>query len=236
MNFEQTISVVTGAGRGIGRSVALELAREGSTVILVARTESELRKVQAEIKQSGGKADCFVADITDDKRVAELFEYVKEKYGRLDVLINNAGIGRFAPVRNLGVGDFDAMWNLNVRALFLCSQHAVRIMESQKSGIIVQVASLAGKNAFLNGAGYAATKWAVLGFSKCMMLEVREHNIKVVIVCPGSVDTGFSQRTRDASSEKMLSPRDVADSVMAALRLPPQAMMSEIDLRPTNPK
>jgi len=236
MNLKKSISVVTGAGRGIGRSVALELAKAGSTVILVARTERELRNLQREIEASGGKAETRVADITDDTRVRELFGYVKETHGRLDVLINNAGIGRFAPVRNLELSDFDAMWNLNVRALALCSQGAVQIMEPQNSGIIVQVASLAGKNAFVNGAAYAATKWAVLGFSKCLMLEVREHNIKVIVVCPGSVDTGFSFRTRESSREKILSPKDVADTIMAALRLPPQAMMSEIDLRPTNPK
>jgi len=236
MNLQQSVSVVTGASKGIGRAVAHELAKAGSTAVLVARSESELRKVQSEIEHANGRAEYFVADITNDKVVNDLFEHVRTKYGRLDVLINNAGIGRFAPVRNLKVDDFDAMWKLNVRALFVCSQNAVRMMEPQKSGIIVQVASLAGKNAFVNGAGYAATKWAVLGFSKCMMLEVREHNIKVIVVCPGSVDTGFSPRVRDASADKILSPQDVADAIMAALRLPQQAMMSEIDLRPTNPK
>ncbi len=110
-------------------------------------------------------------------------------------------------------------------------------MENQKSGTIVNISSLAGKNAFVNGAGYAATKWALMGFSKCLMLEEREYNIRVITVCPGSVDTSFSPlEGKRGNSDKILKPQDVADAVLTAVTLPENAMMSEIDLRPTNPK
>jgi 3-oxoacyl-[acyl-carrier protein] reductase len=129
------------------------------------------------------------------------------------------------------------MWNLNMRAVHTCTQHALKFMESQRRGAIINVASLAGRNAFIGGAGYAATKWALIGYSRSLLLEVREKNIRVITICPGSVDTTFSSTPQEPSrSEKILHPQDVADTVLAALKLPERAMVSEIDIRPTNPK
>lgn len=230
MKLEGTVSIVTGASSGIGRVIALQLGHAGSTVLLVARSKEKLDSVKTEIERDRGKADVQSVDLTNDDQVRELFRYVWEKYRSLDILINNAGIGRFAKVRDFKLEDFDSMWALNVRSVFLCSQLALPLMEKQKGGIIVQISSLAGKNFFVDGSGYAATKWALMGFSKSMMLEVREHNIKVITICPGSVDTSFSPRKDQKKVEKILSADDVADSVLAALRLPDRAMMSEIDL------
>ena len=131
--------------------------------------------------------------------------------------------------------EIDAMWNVNLRALIQCTKAALVPMERQKSGAIVNIASLAGKNAFTGGAGYAATKWALLGFSKCLMLEEREFNIRVVTICPGSVDTGFSPHD-PAAAKKILAPEDVAATVVLALTMPDRAMVSEIDIRPTKPR
>jgi 3-oxoacyl-[acyl-carrier protein] reductase len=237
MNLRGKVALVTGAGRGIGRAIAHALAGEEADVILTARTLKELDKVRQEIVSKGGNAEAIVTDLTKDADIDSLFSEVKKLYGRLDVLVNNAGVGHFAPVRSLRVSDFDAMWALNVRALFLCTQKAIPIMEKQKAGVIVNISSLAGKNAFVNGAGYAATKWALMGFSKCLMLEEREYNIRIITVCPGSVDTSFSPLdAKRENAEKILKPQDVADAVLAAVTLPERAMMSEIDLRPTNPK
>jgi 3-oxoacyl-[acyl-carrier protein] reductase len=236
MKLKEHTALVTGAGRGIGRAIATTLAAEGATVVLVARTKSELEDVRNEIEAAGGKAIALPADITREEEVANVFRTVGEQYDRLDILVNNAGIGRFAPVKELSAADFDAMWNVNMRGLFLCTQHAVKMMERRKSGVIVNISSLAGKNAFVNGAGYAATKWALMGFSKCLMLEVREHQIRVITMCPGSVDTDFSPRIRTTASEKLIHPQDVADTLLAAITLPERSMVSEIDIRPTNPK
>ncbi|MBI3004052.1 MAG: SDR family NAD(P)-dependent oxidoreductase [Ignavibacteriales bacterium] len=237
MKLKGQVALVTGSGRGIGRAVAQKLSFEGADVILTARTLKELERVRMEIEENGRKATIIQADLTDAAAIETLFSEVSKNYKRLDILINNAGIGRFAPVKSLTAADFDEMWNLNMRALFLCTQKALPIMEKQKSGAIVNISSLAGKNAFVNGAGYAATKWALMGFSKCLMLEERQYNIRVITVCPGSVDTSFSppEPKRD-NADKILKPEDVADAVYAALVLPERAMMSEIDLRPTNPK
>jgi len=237
MKLKDKIALVTGAGRGIGKAIAMTMASEGASVILTARTLRELEGVRQSIEEGGGKARSIVADLTKDADVEKIFSQISTEFGRLDILVNNAGIGHFAPVRLLAAKDFDAMWNLNMRALFLCTQKAIPMMENQKSGTIVNISSLAGKNAFVNGAGYAATKWALMGFSKCLMLEEREYNIRVITVCPGSVDTSFNPlEGKRGNSDKILKPRDVADAVLTAITLPENAMMSEIDLRPTNPK
>lgn len=236
MKLKNSVALVTGAGRGIGKAIGMTLASEGATVILTARTKPELEAVKSEIVSNGGKAFAIQADITNDNDVARLFDEALLQTGRLDILVNNAGMGVFKPLKELTLQDFDAMWNLNMRALFLCTQRAVSVMEQQKSGVIVNVASLAGKNAFPGGAGYAATKWALMGFSKCLMLEVRESNIRVITICPGSVDTSFSHPQDPSKAEKILQPQDVADTLLAAITLPKRAMVSEIDIRPTNPK
>ncbi|MEX1274880.1 MAG: SDR family NAD(P)-dependent oxidoreductase [Bacteroidota bacterium] len=237
MNLAGAIALITGAGRGIGRTLALTLARNGTEVVLTARTKSELDLVRNEITSEGGKAHALEGDLTNDRDIERMFRHLRETFGRLDILVNNAGIGRFAPIKDLAVHEFDAMWNLNMRALFLCTQQALPLMIPQRRGAIVNISSLAGKNAFVGGGGYSATKWALLGFSKTLMLEVREHNIRVVTICPGSVDTTFSSAANDpARSEKIIHPQDIADTLITVLTLPDRTMVSEIDIRPTNPK
>lgn len=237
MKLAGAIALVTGAGRGIGRAVALTLARNGATVIVTARTAEELDSVKAEIEGIGGSAMAVSADLTKQGDVKDLFRKVVDTYQHIDILVNNAGIGTFAPVREMPPEDFDAMWALNMKAVFECTRHVLPLMESQKQGAIINVASLAGKNSFVGGAGYSATKWALIGFARSLMLEEREFNIRVITICPGSVDTTFSTHKPDPKrSEKVLHPQDVADSILAALMMPDRAMVSEIDIRPTNPK
>jgi 3-oxoacyl-[acyl-carrier protein] reductase len=237
MIVKNTVALVTGAGRGIGKSIALSLGKEGATVVLAARTIAELESVKTEIEDAGGSALVVRTDLSKDADIDKLFDDVLSHFHRLDILVNNAGLGVFAPVRDLSILDFDTMWNLNMRAPMLCIQRALKIMEPQKSGVIVNVASLAGKNAFIGGAGYAATKWALIGFARSLMLEVRAHNIRVITICPGSVDTSFSQTSKDPSrSATILHSEDIAETIVAALRLPDRAMVSEIDIRPTNPQ
>ncbi len=236
MNLNGQIAVVTGAGRGIGSAVSVALAGAGATVVLVSRTTAQLEAVRRGIEATGGTAVAVRADITLEQEVEGLFREVKDRFGRVDILVNNAGIGKFVSVKEMRVADFDAMWSLNVRGVFLCIQRAIPFMEQQRSGVIVNIASLAGKNALANGAGYAATKWALIGFAKSLMLEERQYNIRVVTISPGSVDTGFSGHGQEsARAGKILSPEDVAETVLAAVSVHPRAMISEIDIRPTNP-
>lgn len=236
MTLDGRSAWITGAGKGIGEAIARALAKEGVRVGLTARTVSDLERVVAEIAAMNGSAFAVPGDVSIESDVARAWESVSRTLGPPDILINNAGIGVFAPVSDLRVEDFDRMWGVNMRGVFLCTRAVLPQMQARGSGIIVNISSLAGKNAFVNGAGYAATKWALNGFSSCLRLEVRKHNIKVITVCPGSVATEFSPAPKEPERlASILHPEDVAAAVISALSLPDRAMMSEIDLRPTNP-
>ena len=226
------VAIVTGAGRGIGKSIARALASEGAHVVLASRTLAEIERLAGDIRTSGGAATPVRADITDERQVNHLAAESLKISGALDILVNNAGIGVFKPVVAMEVSDFDAMWNVNMRGVFLATRSVLPSMIRARSGAIVNIASLAGKNTF-KGAGYGATKWALRGFAGSLMLEVREHNIRVVTICPGSVDTDFSSSGK--KGPQITQPEDVASAVIFAVTAPVRSNFSEIDIRPTNP-
>ncbi len=227
------VAIVTGAGRGIGRAIAKALAQEGVHVALAARTKPDLESLAKEIHHDHGTGIALSVDLTNDEHVWTLVDTTMKRYGRIDILVNNAGMGIFKPFLEMGTAEFDAMWALNMRAPFVITKLVLPHMMKQKSGAIVNIASLAGKNSFVNGTGYAATKWALRGWASSLMLEVREHNIRVVTIYPGSVDTSFSSLNK--RGDKITQPEDVADAVVFAVTAPPRTMFSEIDVRPTNP-
>jgi 3-oxoacyl-[acyl-carrier protein] reductase len=232
--LEGQVAIVTGASRGIGKAIAMALHREGASVALAARGNDELESLAAEMRAHGGKAISLKVDLTNDDHVRMLVDEAVKTYGRIDIVVNNAGRGVFKPFAEMGTADFDEMWKLNMRAPFVLTKTALPHMIKQKSGAIVNIASLAGKNSFINGTGYAATKWALRGWASSLMLEVREHNIRVVTLFPGSVDTTFSSMNK--RGDKITQPEDVADAVVFAVTAPTRSMFSEIDVRPTNPK
>jgi len=227
------VAVVTGAGRGIGKSIAGALAAEGAHVVLASRTKSEIDSAAASIRAAGGMATALRADVTDETQVGDLIAGALKISGEVEVLVNNAGIGVFKPVVEMQVAEFDAMWKVNMRGVFLATRAVLPSMIRARRGAIVNIASLAGKNTFKGGAGYGATKWALRGFAGSLMLEVRGHDIRVVTICPGSVDTGFSPAGKKGA--QITQPEDVASAVVFAVTAPGRSMFSEIDLRPTNP-
>ena len=227
------IAIVTGSGRGIGRAIAGALARAGAHVVLSSRTLSEIQKAAEQIRASGGMATAIQADVSDPAQVERLVSESLKIAGKVDLLVNNAGIGFFKPVSAMDLSEFDAMWKVNVRGVFLMSKAVLPSMTKSHRGAIVNIASLAGKNTFKGGAGYGATKWALRGFAGSLMLEVREHNIRVVTIFPGSVDTSFSSSGK--RGPQITQPEDVADAVIFSVTAPERSMFSEIDLRPTNP-
>lgn len=228
-----SVAVVTGAGRGIGAGISQALAREGAHVVLVARTESEISAGADAIRAEGGSASALAGDVAEEGAVARIGATVLERYGNVDILVNNAGIGIFKPVREMRVEEFDAMWRVNMRGVFLMTKAFLPTMEAHEKGTIVNIASLAGKNSMKSGAGYCATKWALRGFAGSLMLEAREKNVRVVTICPGSVETGFSAAGK--KGENIPRPEDVADAVVFAVTAHGRALFSEIDLRPTHP-
>lgn len=237
MNLRGKTALVTGSGRGIGRAVALSLAREGVSIVLTARSLNEISAVAGEITAAGGRALTVRADLRHDEDIQTIVSSSVKEFGGVDILVNNAGLGYFSRVAEMETSQFDEMWQVNLRAVFLLTREVLPRMISGGGGDIVNIASLAGRNAFVGGSGYAATKWGLIGFSRSLLLEVRDKNIRVITLCPGSVDTDFAGPSGHAPRPGVIpSAEDIAAVVLDAVRMPRHVMVSEIDIRPTNPK
>src|SRR5213596_2368132 len=212
MNLTGSLAVVTGATEGIGRATAFALGRAGARVAICARTEANVHATARELKADGIDCVGMPCDVSDPARVDAFAAFVTRERGVPQVLVNNAGIGRFRPLVELSLEDWDQTMGVNVRSLYLVTRAFLKGMLDAGTGTIVNIASLAGKNGVEGGTAYCASKHAVLGFSKSLMLEVRKHGLRVVTICPGSVDTSFGDRQR-ANRERLLRPEDVAHAV-----------------------
>lgn len=232
----QHVALVTGATAGIGRATAFALGRAGYRVGVCARTAAQVDALIAELRAEGIAAAGRAADVGRAEAVEALVKTVVGELGPVDTLINNAGIAVIRPLTELSVEDWDATMATNLRSLFLVTRAVLPGMLERRSGIIVNVASLAGRNPLVGGTAYAASKHAVLGFSKSLMLEVRKDGVRVLAICPGSVNTAMIRSIRSPSREgEMLEPEDVAQAILDAVRMPARATVSEIDIRPANP-
>jgi len=227
------VAVITGAGRGIGASIARKLASLGATAILCGRTQSSLDQISREIVEAGGKAEVIPCDVGLLHQVEYAATRVDSTFGRLDILVNNAGIGGFnAPLHNLAPEEWDRILNTNLRGVYYCIRNFAPLMIRAHSGHIINISSLAGKNALPNGAAYAASKWGLNGLTYSAAEELRPYNVRVSVICPGSVDTELSPHA-GKDPKKMLQPHDVAHAVAMLVTQAPQSFMSEILLRPT---
>ena len=227
------VAVVTGGGRGIGAAVARKLAAMGASTVICGRTLSPLRKTAERILQDGGQCEAVEADVCDLSSVEALARRVQSTFGRVDVLVNNAGIGSFAvPLHQMPPEQWEAVLNTNLRGVYYCIRAFAPMMIQARRGHIVNVSSLAGKNALPNGAAYAASKWGLNGLTYSVAEELRGYNIRVAVVCPGSVDTELSPHT-GKDPGKMLQPEDVAHVVAMLVTQAPQSFASEVLLRPT---
>jgi 3-oxoacyl-[acyl-carrier protein] reductase len=230
-------ALVTGATEGIGRATAFALGRAGYRVGVCARTEAKVRKLVKELDAEGFEAAGATADVGNAEQVERMVEHVTGALGQIDVLINNAGVLIGKPFEELSLDEWDTTMSTNVRSLFLVTKAVIPGMRQRRHGAIVNVASLAGRNGFVGGTAYTASKHAVLGFSRSLMLETRKDNVRVIAVCPGSVDTSMLRDQPMLKSEptRILRAEDVADTILHALTLPERALVSELDIRPTNP-
>ena len=235
---EKNVSVVTGASKGIGRAISLKLANEGHLLSLFGRNESELKSLAKEVNEIGSEAIYFVGDVADKKFVENSIEETINKFNRIDNLINNAGSAVFKKFIDSELEEFQRQIDTNVYGVYNFTKAVLKNMIEMKSGTIINIASLAGKNGFVGGTMYTATKHAVMGFTKSLLLEVREYNIKVSAVCPGSVSTEMILNSPMAplNIDKILTPNDIAEVVSLIINLPISANLSELDIRPTNPK
>ncbi len=248
------IAVVTGAGRGIGKAIALRLSQLGAHTVLCGRSRAALEQTSTEIASleiesnrdqtstrisgqkfttTSTKSSIIECDVTDLRSVDSLAERVDRTFHRLDILINNAGIGGAGgPLLQLAPANWDQVMNTNLRGVYYCIRSLAPIMVKTRSGHIINISSLAGKNALPNGAAYAASKWGLNGLSYSVAEELRAHNIRVSVICPGSTNTDFSPHP-GKNEEKMLQASDVAHAVAMLVTQSPQSFVSEILLRPT---
>ena len=232
-SLEAQVALVTGAGRGIGAAIAQRLAALGAYVVLCGRTRSYLEKTAKSISQAGGKSDVVECDVTDLRRLEQLASHIQANHGRLDILVNNAGVGGFSsPLHQLPPEKWEQILNTNLRGVYFAIRALAPMMIAAKRGHIVNISSLAGKNALPNGAAYAASKWGLNGLTYSVAEELRTHNIRVSVVCPGSVDTSLSPH-EGKDKGKMLQPDDVAHAVEMLVTQAPQSFISEVLLRPT---
>jgi len=225
------VALVTGASRGIGRAIAQRLAWLGASVAICGRDRAALANSAEAIANSGAPVFSAVADVTHSADIASLVAKTEAALGPITILVNNAGIGLFGPAHEKTEDEWDLVQNTNLKSVFLVSRAVVPSMIRRGSGDIINISSLAGKNTFANGGIYCASKWGVIGLSGCMAEDLRDHGIRVSVICPGSVATEFSGRgPKDPS--KALGPDDVAHAVEAIVTQSPRSFISEIDLRP----
>lgn len=227
------VAVITGAGRGIGKAIAVKLAELGARTVLCGRSRPPLDETAASILNSGGQSSVVECDVTDLHSTEALGDRIARTFHRLDILVNNAGIGGAGgPLHQLAPENWDRVMNTNLRGVYYCIRSLAPIMIKARSGHIINISSLAGKNALPNGAAYAASKWGLNGLTYSVAEELRPHNIRVAVICPGSTNTDFSPHPRK-NNEKMLQPSDVARVVAMLVTQAPQSFASEVLLRPT---
>lgn len=230
-------ALVTGATEGIGKATALALGEAGWQVGVCARTATRVDATLTQLRAAGIRASGRPADVSDPAQVGVLVTHIEKELGPIDALVNNAGILVGKHFLELSLEEWDRTMATNVRSLFVVTRAVLPGMLERQRGTVINVASLAGRNGFVGGTAYAASKHAVLGFSRSLMLETRKQGIRVMAICPGSVATGMleNQPLLRADADRILMPEDVARMIVTSLELPARALVSELDVRPTNP-
>ena len=231
--LEGKLAIVTGASRGIGLAVARRLGTLGAKVSLCARDARRLESAADEVR-AGGAAGVFAAavDVTHGDQIVTFVQNTQKTLGPVEILVNNAGIGYFGPTHEATEANWDTVLDTNLKAVFLASKAVAPGMIQRRSGHIINIASLAGKNAFAGGGIYCASKWGLLGLTECMAEDLRGFGIRVSAVCPGSVATDFSPHGKKDIS-KMLQAEDIAHVVEMIVTQAAQSFISEVLLRPT---
>jgi len=235
--LENKVAIVTGAGRGAGRVIALTLAREGASVVAVARTKADVDRLVAEITAANGVCvplDANVAQPADARRIAA---QTLERFGRIDVLVNNAGVGGpMSSVEDTPVEEWQRTLDVNLTGPFLCSQAVLPAMKEQRGGHVIMISSGAGKQGYPNMAAYCASKFGLHGLAQSLAAEVSDLNIRVTTILPGSIaETSFSGQRKGWTPRpgaKYLRPEDIADTILYLLQQPPSAWTQEMNLWP----
>jgi 3-oxoacyl-[acyl-carrier protein] reductase len=230
--LDSQVAVVTGAGRGIGRAIALTLATAGAKVALAARSESQLQAVQAEIKAAGGTAMVCPIDLTREADIVRLVQSTVGQFGRLDIVVNNAGTGSFGPLEGMTAAQWDEMMAVNARAPFLVCREALPHLRRSEHAFVVNISSVVGLRGYVDQSGYSASKHALMGMTKALARELQGTRIRVHALCPGSTDTGLIGDARpDLDRAILMQPQEIADIVLFLVTRRGNAVIDEIDVR-----
>ena len=231
-------AIVTGASKGIGLEIAKALLSEGADVVICSRDPRAVEKAVADLTRNAKarKVSGRAADVSDSKHVKQLFEFADKELGGLDVLVNNAGTGIFRATGELTVQEWNRVIGTNLSGAFYCSREALDRFQNARGGWIINISSLAGKNPFLGGSAYNASKFGLNGFSEAMMLDHRNDNVRVSYIMPGSVDTAFAGHEAKQKSDWKIAPEDIAEIVLDILRKPGRTLISRVEVRPSRPQ
>jgi 3-oxoacyl-[acyl-carrier protein] reductase len=227
-------AIVTGSTRGIGRAIAEALAAAGCNVVVSSRHEDASRRAAEDIAAAGGQVAGVACDVSSSAACERLIAAAVERFGGLDILVNNAGIGGFSPVETMATDHWDQVIGTNLNGLFYCTHAALPHLKDAKTSWVINIGSLAGKNAFPGGAAYNASKFGLIGFSEALMQEVRHDGVRVTYIMPGSVATDF-EGSATPSGAWMIQPEDIAQIVIDLLAMPERTLPSRIEVRPTKP-
>lgn len=227
------VAIITGAGRGIGRATALALAGAGADVVVAARTVEQIESAAADIGALGRRSLALATDVTREEDVAELVRRTLAEFGRIDVLVNNAGVSGRSEIADLSLAEWERTLTVNATGTFLCARAVVRAMRAQRWGRIVNVVSGNGRQGQARAAAYSASKFAVMGFSQALAQEVRQDNVSVSCVLPGPTDTEMrALSTPDEDKALLLRPEDIAEAILFVVTRPDHVVISELPVRP----
>ncbi len=237
MDIKGKRAVVTGSTKGIGRAIAEMLLKEQARVAIAARNQREVEQTVAGLERAGhsGRVIGQACDVGRLEDVKKLFDRCLAEWQGIDILINNAGIGIFKNVEELPPEEWRSTLSTNLDSLFYCCHLAIPHMKKAGGGFIINIGSLAGKNAFAGGAAYNASKFGLIGFSEALMQEVRHEDILVAYIMPGSVDTAFGAGMGSPQGSWKIAPSDVAEVVIQTLKRHPRCLTSRIEMRPSKP-
>lgn len=230
-DLRNQVAVVTGGTRGIGAAIARALLGCGASVVICGRSAQSIEEALANFGGLG-RAEGRPCDVGRLEEVKTLFQFVAQTFGRLDILINNAGVGGLRPIDEMPPEQWRQIIDTNLSGVFYCSREAIPRMKKSGGGFIINIGSLAGKHAFAGGVAYNASKFGLAGLSEAMMLDLRDDDIRVSSIMPGSVDTKFGGPRTPAAGWK-IAPEQVADTVIHLLTMPQRSLVSRVEMRPS---
>lgn len=228
------VALITGAGRGIGRASALQMAKAGANLILISRTLADLEALEAEIRPYNVQSMVLPADVTKPEQVAQAVEEAIVTFGHIDILVNAAGVGVIRPFLELSLADFDFMLDVNLRGTFLVTQAVAAQMLKQKRGLVVNIPGILGKTPMMNASGYCASKFAVTGLTRAAALDLKRYGVRFSLLHLGGVDSPFWDNIDGmrVQRDKMLTVEDAARAVLYAVTQPDTGVLTEMTLQP----